>query len=415
MLHRNVENFIGCDSSYRTAGIVLYGAPFDSTTSYRPGARFGPAAIRHESYGLETYSPYQDKDLTDCNVFDSGDLELCFGSSESALVDIESRAAEILRDGKLPLLLGGEHLVTLGAVRAAVKKYPDLHIVHFDAHADLRDDYLGAQLSHACVLRRCHDLLGDGRIHQFCIRSGDREEFQFAARHTDIHKFDFTGLQELTDWLCQANVPVYLTIDLDCLDPSAFPGTGTPEAGGVSFLQLLGAIRTVTKANIIGADVNELAPMLDQSGVSTATACKVLRELLLALDCDVELYKAGRMPIAQFAVLPYDRDILTHVYIKKTPGLAVHYQSVRATQTDFPILTCAGARTADGAYRFAIGARPMKAMLVCPTAAPDELPAAVQAAVPTGSNLRGSAAYRTHLVGVLVKRAVQALGNLEVL
>ena len=266
-MKQNIETFIGCDCEYEKAEIVLFGAPFDSTTSYRPGARFGSSAMRHESFGLETYSPYQDKDLTDCFVFDSGDLELCFGSSESALVDIESRAAEILRDGKLPLLLGGEHLVTLGAVRAAVKKYPDLHIVHFDAHADLRDDYLGAQLSHACVLR-----------------SGDREEFQFAARHTDIHKFDFTGLQELTDWLCQANVPVYLTIDLDCLDPSAFPGTGTPEAGGVSFLQLLGAIRTVTKANIIGADVNELAPMLDQSGVSTATACKVLRELLLALD-----------------------------------------------------------------------------------------------------------------------------------
>jgi agmatinase len=127
MLHRNVENFIGCDSSYRTASIVLYGAPFDSTTSYRPGARFGPAAMRHESYGLETYSPYQDKDLTDGNVFDSGDLELCFGSSESALVDIESRAAEILRDGKLPLLLGGEHLVTLGAVRALARRHPDLH------------------------------------------------------------------------------------------------------------------------------------------------------------------------------------------------------------------------------------------------------------------------------------------------
>ena len=134
------------------------------------------------------------------------------------------------------------------------------------------------------MLRRCHVLVGDGRIHQLCIRSGDREEFQFAARHTDMHKFDFTGLTELTDWLCQTDVPVYLTIDLDCLDPSAFPGTGTPEAGGVSFLQLLGAIRTVTKANIIGADVNELAPMLDQSGVSTATACKVLRELLLALE-----------------------------------------------------------------------------------------------------------------------------------
>lgn len=284
MLKRNIENFIGCDSSYADANIVLFGAPFDSTTSYRPGARFGPSAMRHESYGLETYSPYQDKDLTDFYIFDSGDLELCFGSSESALADIESRARQILSDGKLPLLLGGEHLVTLGAVRAAVEKYPDLHIVHFDAHADLRDDYLGAKLSHACVLRRCHDLIGDGRIHQFCIRSGDREEFRFADKHTDMHKFDFSGLEELTEKLIEANVPVYFTIDLDCLDPSVFPGTGTPEAGGVSFLSLLSAVQSVAKANIVGADVNELAPMLDHSGVSTAVACKVLRELLLALE-----------------------------------------------------------------------------------------------------------------------------------
>ena len=200
------------------------------------------------------------------------------------MADIQSRAAEILHDGKFPLLLGGEHLVTLGAVRAMVEKYPDLHIVHFDAHADLRDDYLGAKLSHACVLRRCHDLIGDGRIHQFCIRSGDRTEFEFAAAHTEMHKFDFTGLAQLTEQLCASKVPVYLTIDLDCLDPSCFPGTGTPEAGGVSFLQLLEAIRTVTKANIVGADLNELAPTLDTTGVSTATACKVLRELLIALD-----------------------------------------------------------------------------------------------------------------------------------
>ncbi len=134
-----------------------------------------------------------------------------------------------MKDGKFPLMLGGEHLVTLGAVRAAVKKYPDLHIVHFDAHADLRDDYLGATFSHACVLRRCHELVGDGHIHQFCIRSGDRAEFEFAAQHTEMHKFDFTGLAELTEQLCESKVPVYLTIDLDCLDPSCFPGTGTPE------------------------------------------------------------------------------------------------------------------------------------------------------------------------------------------
>ena len=279
----NVETFIGCDCPYEQAKIVLYGAPFDSTTSFRPGARFGSAAMRHESFGLETYSPYQDKDLTDCAIFDSGDLELCFGSAEAALADIESRAAEILEDEKLPLLLGGEHLVTLGAVRAVLNRYPDLHIIHFDAHADLRQDYLGATLSHACVIRRCHDLVGDGRIHQFCIRSGDREEFQFAKSHTALHPFCFDGLEDLTRKLAESGVPVYFTIDLDCLDPAAFPGTGTPEAGGVTFPQLLDAIRLVSRTNVVAADVNELAPMLDPSGVSTATACKVLRELLLYL------------------------------------------------------------------------------------------------------------------------------------
>ena len=283
MILPNVETFIGCESSFEEASIVLYGAPFDSTTSFRPGARFGPAAMRHESFGLETYSPYQDRDLMDISVFDSGDLELCFGSSEMALADIQKRAEEILEADKFPLLLGGEHLVTLAAVRAVAAKYPDLHIIHFDAHADLRDDYLGARLSHACVLRRCHDLLGDGRIHQFCIRSGEREEFRFAAQHTDFHPLSFDGLEETVRELKEKNVPIYFTIDLDCLDPAAFPGTGTPEAGGVTFLELLEAIRTVAQANVVGADVNELAPMLDASGVSTATACKVLRELLLAI------------------------------------------------------------------------------------------------------------------------------------
>ena len=279
----NIETFIGCDADYADATIALFGAPFDSTTSFRPGARFGPAAMRHESFGLETYSPYQDRDLTDLSVFDCGDLELCFGSAESALADIEARADELLSDGKLPVLLGGEHLVTLGAVRAVAKRFPDLHIIHFDAHADLRDDYLGAKLSHACVLRRCHDILGDGRIHQFCIRSGERAEFAFARAHTDIHPFGFDGLDELTRRLAGEGTPVYFTIDLDCLDPSVFPGTGTPEAGGVDFRSLLDAMLSVARTRVVGADVNELAPMLDVSGASTATACKVLRELLLAI------------------------------------------------------------------------------------------------------------------------------------
>ena len=283
-MKQNIETFIGCDARYEEAGIVIYGAPFDSTTSFRPGARFGSAAIRHESFGLETYSPYQARDLTDYSIFDAGDLELCFGSPQAALKDIENCADEILKDQKLPVLLGGEHLVTLGAVRAAIRRYPELHIIHFDAHADLRSDYLGEPLSHACVMRRCHECLGDNRIHQFCIRSGDREEFRFAEEHTDFHPFSFEGLESLVHSLKELDLPVYLTIDLDCLDPSVFPGTGTPEAGGVSFLQLLEAMKLACQTRVIGADINELAPMLDASGVSTAVAGKVLRELLLLLS-----------------------------------------------------------------------------------------------------------------------------------
>lgn len=305
-MKHNIETFIGCDAEYEDAKVVLFGAPFDSTTSYRPGARFGSAAMRHESYGIETYSPYLDRDLVAPNdqgeydgiaVFDSGDLELPMGSAEMALDAISQHTAEILDGGKIPLMLGGEHLVTLGAFREVAKRYPDVHIIHFDAHADLRNDYLGVRLSHACVIRRCHDIIGDGRIHQFGIRSGERAEWQFArAGHTDLHPFSLDDVASLVhgdngEGCCcgkkaalPEGTPVYFTIDLDVLDSSVFPGTGTPEAGGVTFDELRKAIYEIcSNCNIVGADINELAPNLDTSGISTAVACKVLREFLLSM------------------------------------------------------------------------------------------------------------------------------------
>ena len=282
MLRTNVETYLECDRDYEEADIVLFGAPFDSSTSFRPGTRFGSSAIRHESFGLESYSPYQDRDLRDYRIMDSGDLELSFGNTKLALADIEERAQTILDDGKIPFMLGGEHLVTLGAFRAAVKKFPDIHIIHFDAHADLRQDYLGAELSHACVLRRCWELTEDGRIHQFGIRSGDREEFYWGKDHVETRKFDFAGLEETLDKL--KNVPVYFTLDLDVLDPSVFPGTGTPEPGGATFEELRKAATLVCrKGKVVACDVNELSPHYDQSGASTAVACKIVREMLLAL------------------------------------------------------------------------------------------------------------------------------------
>ena len=278
-MDRNIHTFIGCESQYADADIVMFGAPFDSTTSYRPGTRFTSSAIRNESFGLETYSPYQDKDLTDYQIYDGGDLELPFGDPKDALRQIEEYVDTVLADDKIPLMIGGEHLVTLGAVRSAVKKYEDLHIVHFDAHADLREEYLGVTLSHATVLHRCHDLVGDNKIYQFGIRSGDREEFRWGKDHVTTCKFNFDTLDEVVEKL--KGKPVYFTLDLDVLDPSVFPGTGTPEAGGVTFMELLEAIKKVSALNVVALDMNELSPVYDQTGASTAVACKILREMLL--------------------------------------------------------------------------------------------------------------------------------------
>lgn len=280
-MDRNVQTFIACDKEYNDSRIVIFGAPFDSTTSYRPGARFAPGAIRNESYGIETYSLYQDMDLEDTLVFDGGDIELPFGNPGPALDMIEKFTGDILNDGKFPFMIGGEHLVTLGAVRAVAKKYENLHIIHFDAHADLRNDYLGMELSHACVMRRCHEITGDGKIFQFGIRSGDRQEIEWGRKHVNTCRFNFDTLDNVVGQL--EDVPVYFTIDLDILDPSEFPGTGTPEAGGVSFNELLGAVRKVAGLNIVGMDMVELSPVYDSSGISTALACKLLREILLLL------------------------------------------------------------------------------------------------------------------------------------
>lgn len=281
-LNKNVSTFIGCEADFDDAKIVLIGAPFDSTTSYRPGTRFASSVIRKESFGLEIYSPYQDKELDTLTVCDAGDLELPFGNASKALDVIEEAAHEILSADKLPFLIGGEHLVTLGIFRAVFKKYPDVHIVHFDAHTDLRDDYMGEKLSHATVIRRCHDLIGDHKIYQFGIRSGEKTEFEFAKRHLIQEKFTAETIGSAMDDL--KGKPVYLTVDLDVLDPSQLPGTGTPEAGGLTFEALRSALMKVTDLDIVGLDVNELNPMLDQTGASTALACKLIRELLIALQ-----------------------------------------------------------------------------------------------------------------------------------
>ena len=273
--------FIGFEDDFVQSKAVLFGAPFDGTTSFKPGARFAPNAMREDSWAIESYSPYFDKDLEDLELFDYGNLELPFGDKKNALRMIQDLTQEIIEADKIPIMIGGEHLVSLAPVKALSKKYNDLQIIHFDAHTDLRNDYLGEALSHATVLRRIYDQVGDGNVNQFCIRSGLKEEFEWAKKHTHLEKFTYNTLESCVRRLKEK--PVYITIDLDVLDPSVFPGTGTPEPGGISFHQMMEIIEILSKLeNVVGMDVVELSPKFDASGVSTAVACKTLRELVLA-------------------------------------------------------------------------------------------------------------------------------------
>ncbi|WP_419764595.1 MAG: agmatinase [Arcobacter sp.] len=273
--------FIGFEDDFEESKAVLFGAPFDGTTSFKPGARFAPSAMRQDSWAIESYSPYFDKDLEDLKLFDSGDLELPFGDKKNALRMIQEHVNEIVEANKIPVMIGGEHLVSLGPVKALSKKYDELHIIHFDAHTDLREDYLGEALSHATVIRRIYDQVGIGKINQFCIRSGLKEEFEWAKKHTHLEKFTYNTLPSCVKRL--KDKPVYITIDLDVLDPSVMPGTGTPEPGGIDFHDLMNIIKELNKLNnVVGMDVVELSPKYDASGISNAVACKTLRELVLA-------------------------------------------------------------------------------------------------------------------------------------
>jgi len=272
--------------SYDESKIIIFGTPFDSTTSYRPGTRFASRTMRAESYGLEYYSPAQKIELCNVPFHDAGDLDLSFGDTSLTLKDVENFTDKILNDKKFPIMLGGEHLLTLAPVKAAYNHFDDLALIHFDAHADLRDEYLGVKYSHATVVHRIFDFLGEDSIFQFGIRSGDKSEFDFADEHTHLNLFNFDGLEEIISKLKGRHV--YLTIDLDVLDPSVFPGTGTPEAGGVNFIELMkAAFKVVDGCEVVALDLMELSPPYDPSGISTATALKLLRELLIRVNLNI--------------------------------------------------------------------------------------------------------------------------------
>ncbi|MBR0583391.1 agmatinase [Bacillus altitudinis MN12] len=275
--------FIGSHPTWEDAKVILYGMPMDWTVSYRPGSRFGPNRIREVSIGLEEYSPYLDRELHEVPFFDAGDIPLPFGNAQKSLDLIEEYVDSILEKGKFPLGMGGEHLVSWPVFRAMYKKYPDLAIIHMDAHTDLREEYEGEPLSHSTPIRKVAGLIGPENVYSFGIRSGMKEEFEW-AKEAGMHISKFEVLEPLKQVLPKLKGrPVYVTIDIDVLDPAHAPGTGTVDAGGITSKELLASIHAIagSAVHVVGADLVEVAPVYDHSDQTANTASKLLREMLL--------------------------------------------------------------------------------------------------------------------------------------
>ena len=273
------QTFISAKAPLKEATAVILGCPYDGSASFRPGARFGPSAIRRASWGIETFSPYLQRDLTRCSIHDMGDLELPLGDKKISLGSIREALGPILSKKKFPILMGGDHLITLPIVEEISLRHPDLHLVQIDAHTDLREDYLGEALSHSTVMRKVIDHLGEGRLFQVGIRSGTEEEFKLARRWKSIVPNDSRSIKAMVKRL--KNLPVYVTLDLDVIDPGLLPGVGTPEPGGLTFQGILALLKELQSLHVVGFDLVELTPDYDPTGISSVTASVLLREMIL--------------------------------------------------------------------------------------------------------------------------------------
>ncbi len=274
------QNFLSAKASFEESRIVILGCPYDGSASFRPGARFGPSAIRRASWGIETFSPYFERDLSQLKVHDMGDLELPLGEKKMSLDLIRKALRKILSEKKFPVLLGGDHLITLPVVEQALRVHPHLHLLHIDAHADLREDYLGEALCHSTVMRRVVDRLGEGRLFHVGIRSGTEDEFRSARKMKSILSPDPGSLRRVVKRL--RNQPIYVTVDLDVIDPGLIPGVGTPEPGGFTFQEFVSLLRELQTLHVIGFDLVELTPDYDPTQISSVTASVILREMILA-------------------------------------------------------------------------------------------------------------------------------------
>ena len=284
--NNNGAIFLGAQRSVDQCKVSLLGVPYDGTCCYRPGARFGPAAVREDSYGIETYCPQLNLDLENIKFADVGSLDVPFGNAKLTIDYVEDATAVLLNNNLKPLIIGGEHSITSGIIKSVIKNYPELLIIQLDAHADLRDEWLGSKFSHACTMKRCLEVLPSKKIFQVGIRSGTKSEFLEMKNTKRLIHHTLGGNGKFLEEALKSfkGTPIYLTFDLDWFDPSIMPGTGTPEPGGYFWGDFAAIIDVIKSHNLIGADVVELSPKFDNSGISSVLAAKVIRTLIMLLN-----------------------------------------------------------------------------------------------------------------------------------
>jgi agmatinase len=274
--------FLGARPDPAGADIVLYGIPFEGRVNQRKGAFQGPGEIRRASDLIETYAPRLDGDLADLVLADAGDVQVPDLSPRDALAAVATELRQVLVPTQRWVLLGGDHTTTAAVVEVALQHYPDLRVVQFDAHPDLRTEYLGEAWNYASAMTRVLDHLGPDRLYQIGLRTGDREEW-VPPRGTRLFPGWAGSAQDAAASIAEELVgqPLYVTIDIDVLDPSIVPGTGAPEPGGITVTDLLAALRHLAGARVIGFDLVEVSPRWDPSGRTGVTAAAIVRDAIL--------------------------------------------------------------------------------------------------------------------------------------
>ena len=273
--------FIACRAFFPDARIVLFGIPFEGTVNLRQGADHGPHDLRLASDSIETYSPALDRDLEDLAIADLGDCQLGTGSPREQLHRARREVVEFWRPGLLPVMLGGDHMATLPVIETLAPAIPDLRILQLDAHPDLREEFLGERYNYASAMARVMEVVAPERVYQVGMRTGAREEYARKAPHLypahAIHPV--AAVRSLLPELVRH--PLYVTIDVDVLDPSEAPGTGAPEPCGLRAAELIEIIRLLEPCRIVGTDLVEVAQAFDPSGRTAITASWILREAIL--------------------------------------------------------------------------------------------------------------------------------------